>query len=68
MYYLKDRRILVPHGAIEKISADCKCCRRTVTLCLRGAIDNDNAEFIRRRALEFYGGVYANRPQRQERL
>lgn len=56
MEHLKE--ILVDHGAKTKIAKDCNASPKTVRYALIGAIKTDLARLIRKRAIDFYGGVY----------
>lgn len=53
----KKKEIIVPHGAIKKIAKDIGCAEPTVRYAIRGIIDTQNADLIRKRAIDFYGGV-----------
>lgn len=55
----RKKEIIVPHGAIKKIAKDTSNSEPTVRYALRGIIDTDNAKMIRKRAIEFYGGLTA---------
>lgn len=57
----RKREIIVPHGAIKKISEATKSSAPTVRYALRGIIDTDNANLIRKKAIELYEGVYKNK-------
>lgn len=49
--------IIVPHGAVKKISKSVGCSEPTVRYALRGAIETSTSLLIRKRALEMFGGV-----------
>lgn len=55
----RKKEIIVPHGAIKKIARDTSNSEPTVRYALRGIIDTENAKLIRKRAVEFYGGLTA---------
>ena len=53
------RKILVAHGTVEKISKELGFSTKTVSIALKGLDETDNQKLIRKKALEFFGGVYA---------
>lgn len=53
------RRILVPHGCIAKLCADCNAAPTTVRYALYGYSGTDKAETIRATAIKKYNGKYA---------
>lgn len=55
----RKKEIIVPHGAIKKIARDTSFSELTVRYALRGVTDTENANLIRKRAIEFYGGLTA---------
>lgn len=57
----KSKEILVEHGAKVKIAKDCNTSSNSVKLALRGYTESNLARLIRKRAIDFYGGVYAKR-------
>ncbi|WP_300878333.1 hypothetical protein [uncultured Bacteroides sp.] len=54
----KLKEILVDHGVKEKLAKDCKASTITVRFALRGSVNTDLSRLIRKRAIDFYGGVY----------
>ncbi|WP_455668243.1 hypothetical protein [Phocaeicola sp.] len=54
----KKSEIIVPHGAIKKIAQDTGFSAPTIRYALRGIIDTENANLIRKRA-RYFGGVVA---------
>lgn len=55
----RKREIIAPHGAVSKIAKDTGFSVPTVRYALRGMTNSCNSEVIRKRAIEFYGCVYA---------
>lgn len=53
----RKKEILVPHGSIKKICDDMHVAHTTVRSALRGVTDTEYARSIRKRAIDFYGGV-----------
>lgn len=54
----KLKEILVNHGVKEKLAKDCNASPITVRFALRGSVNTDLTRLIRKRAIDFYGGVY----------
>ena len=53
----RKKEIIVKHGVIKKIAKDVSVSEPTVRYALRGIIDTANSDMIRKRAIDFYGGV-----------
>ena len=53
---MKTQKILLPHGALNRLAADCGVSPGTVREALRFASDTETQCLIRKRALELYGG------------
>lgn len=53
----RKREIIVRHGSITKLAKDCKTTRQSVRNALRGLVNSDDADTIRKRAKEapYYG-------------
>ena len=52
------REIIVRHGVMRKLERDCKCSAISVRGALKGTVNSQLADVIRKRAIEVYGGVY----------
>lgn len=55
IFMAKNKVILMPYGGVKKVSKSTGLSEPTVRWALRGAIDNENARLIRKRALEMGG-------------
>ena len=53
----RKKEIIVKHGVIKRIAKDVSVSEPTVSYALRGVIDTDIANTIRKRAIDLYGGV-----------
>nr|DAX77424.1 MAG TPA: PURINE NUCLEOTIDE SYNTHESIS REPRESSOR/DNA Complex REGULATION, DNA-BINDING, REPRESSOR, PURINE [Caudoviricetes sp.] len=53
----RKKEIIVKHGVIKRIAKDVSVSEPTVRYALRGVIDTDIANTIRKRAIDLYGGV-----------
>lgn len=56
----KQKEIIVRHGVMKRLEKDCNCSSTSVRGALKGVVESQLADLIRKRAMEFYGGVYAN--------
>lgn len=52
------REIIVRHGVMRKLERDCRCSSISVRGALKGVVNSQLADVIRKRAIEIYGGVY----------
>lgn len=53
---MKTQKILLPHGALNRLAADCGVSPGTAREALRFSADTETQRLIRRRAVELYGG------------
>lgn len=54
------REIIVRHGVMRKLEKDCGCSSISVRGALKGVVNSQLADVIRKRAIDVYGGVYEN--------
>lgn len=53
---MKVKKIIVPHGSVGKLAADCGVSPNTVREALNFTGDTDAQQLIRKRALDWYRG------------
>lgn len=54
---IRKKQIIVEHGAITRLAKDCGTTRQSVRNALRGLVNSDDADNIRKKAKEapYYG-------------
>lgn len=65
---MRFNEIVVPHGAMTKLSKDTGFSLVAVRHALRGFTNSENSRMIRERAKKFYGGVELKQGVRQSSM